>query len=282
MRLYLQRIILFFCFSLLVYVLVYKALDFYFNSAFTEKASVFVWGDSQVKYGVDIPLLSKKIDRNVYTSANNGNGVYDFLVFAGNVPDSSTVLISISKLAQVRRKEMDYNRSGLSFGALNALVSAGYDFREAFEILMNNVRPKKACHYSAKLKPWGAEMVPLEPLSAFENYFSKVPDFLRSKQTLMFEGIKQLRSKGCYLNFLDLPFHPILSEVERSSPINKDLQDFIAQIKDCFGSELKVDSIKLEASENIFSDLSHLNALGAQEVSRNLNFTDTTTFFVFR
>ena len=90
------------------YVLVYTVLDRYYNPSRDDIEDViYMWGDSQLYQGIDLSLFAKQTGKTIYSAAKHGAGVYDFLVFAQRVPKHAHVIISVSKLVQVRRKEMD-------------------------------------------------------------------------------------------------------------------------------------------------------------------------------
>ena len=107
MRKFIKKILLFPIGLIIVYTLIYFCSNTYLNRSFSHKSAVFIWGDSQAYYGIDIKELSNTLEKKVYTSASPGAGIYDFLLFTEQVPKNSEVIVSVSKLVQIRRKEND-------------------------------------------------------------------------------------------------------------------------------------------------------------------------------
>ena len=251
------------------YGLYYFCYNAYLNSSFNNKDAVFIWGDSQAYQGLDLHILSTKLEKKVYTSAHHGAGVYDFLVFTEQVPKNSEVIVSISKLVQVRRKENDFNRSGLSIWALRKLYDNAYTIKEIESILKRNKRPSSNISESTELYAYSDSMQIGVPLSRFESYYQEIPPFLDEKQNLYLIGIKNLIKKNSKISFIEFPYHKELERIENLSPIKKKTDYFIDQIGELF-DEYEVDSIKLNIDKNIFTDLSHLNSLGAKDLSKKL------------
>ncbi|NRA92477.1 MAG: hypothetical protein HRU26_07285, partial [Psychroserpens sp.] len=165
-----------------LYILIYLGYNAYLNPAFDSEDAVFIWGDSQAYQGIDIPELANTLDKEVYSAANHGAGVYDFLVFTQQVPENSEVIVAISNLVQVRRKEKDYNRSGFSFWSMKSLYQNGYSLNELFSISKLNIKPRRNILASTKLYPYSDSIQKILPISHFEKYFNDSPEFLDSKQ----------------------------------------------------------------------------------------------------
>ena len=100
---------------------------------------LFIWGDSQIYQGLDLEILKNETNRLVFSSAHHGSGVYDFIIFTEMVPESSDVLIAISKPVQVRSKKLDSNRSGISYSALRLLFKNNYSLQELLMIIRKNL-----------------------------------------------------------------------------------------------------------------------------------------------
>ena len=268
---------------LLLYVLIYFCFNAYLNRSFNEKNTVFVWGDSQAYRGIDINSLSNTINRKVYSSAHIGAGVYDFLLFSEQVSNNSTVIISLSKLVQIRRKENDYNRTGLSVWSIKMLYDNNYSFKEISSILKFNLKPKKNIQSYIELIPFKDSMKYSLPITHFEDYYEKTPPFLIDKQNLYLAGIKNLIKKNCKITFIEFPYHPELIQVEEESELMHKTEQFKRDVKSLFDS-CYIDSIKINTEKNIFKDLSHLNELGAKYLSIKLGekmlSNDRTTLYI--
>lgn len=269
MRKFIIKTLLFPLGLILSYVLIYFCFNAYLNSPFSKKNTVFIWGDSQAYRGIDLKELSKAIEKQVYTSAHHGAGVYDFLLFTDQVPKNSEVIVSISKLVQIRRKENDYNRSGLSLWALEQLYKNNYSLKEIIIILKSNIKPKSNISESTSLYAYSDSMQIGVPLSRFKSYYQKIPSFLDDKQNLYLIGIQNLKNKNCKITFIEFPYHKELEKIENQSPIKEKTDDFVYQIGNLF-KDYEIDTIKFDVNKNIFKDLSHLNCLGAKEFSKKL------------
>lgn len=269
MKRFIKKIVLFPVGLIMLYVMIYLSYNAYLNHSFSSKNAVFVWGDSQTYYGIDISELSNSLERKVFTSAHSGAGVYDFLVFTQQVPNDSEVIVSISKLGQIRRKENDFNRSGLSFWALKELYTEGYSISEIVSIFKLNLKPKRNIFETTKLFSYSDSMEIGLPLSHFKNYYEDIPSFLNEKQNLYLEGINNLIQKRCNISFVEFPYHYNLKKIEDESQIKNITEEFKYQIKNMF-NDFAVDTIEIDKSGNIFKDLSHLNSNGAKDLSNKL------------
>ena len=80
MKKFISQVLLFKIGLLFVFFLTYFSLDFYLNQSFEKKDAIFLWGDSQTSFGIDLNELSNTLEKKVYSSAFPGAGVYDFLL----------------------------------------------------------------------------------------------------------------------------------------------------------------------------------------------------------
>ncbi|MEY8847891.1 hypothetical protein AB9K26_03695 [Psychroserpens sp. XS_ASV72] len=283
MKRFIRKIVLFPIGLLLAYGILYVSYDSYLNHSFSNKDSIFIWGDSQAYQGVDLKALSQVTRKKVYSSAHHGAGVYDFLNFVDQVPEDSELIISISKLSQIRRKDKDYNRTGLSFWALNQLYGHDYSFNDVFSIFKLNIKPKRNILESTKLYAYSDSMQEGLPLSHFESYYEEIPEFLDEKQDLYLIGVQKLIDKNCKITFLELPFQKQLKAIENRSPIKGETEAFVNQISRLFKTFEK-DTIRLDKTKNIFNDYSHLNLIGAKDLSlklgENLLKNKNTTLYI--
>jgi hypothetical protein len=283
MNRFIRKIVLFPIGLLLAYGIIYVSYDSCLNHSFSNKEAIFIWGDSQAYQGIDLNKLSQVTGKMVYTSAHHGAGVYDFLHFVDQVPDNSELVISISKLSQVRRKDKDYNRTGLSFWALKQLYENDYSLKEVFTILKLNMKPKRNILQSTQLYPYSDSMNTGLPLSHFKSYYQEVPEFLSKKQNLYITGVEKLIQKNCKITFVEFPFQKQLRTIENESPIRQKTENFVNEIGNLFKT-FKTDTIKLDKSKNIFNDYSHLNCFGAKDLSKklgeNLLKSKSTTLYI--
>ena len=269
MRKFVIKIGVFCIMFLLAYSIIYHLADDILNSEFDKDDAIFVWGDSQAYYGIETKELSIGVGKSVYSSAQPGAGVYDFITFTQRVPDKSNVIIALSQLVQIRRKEMDYNRSGISLAALTSLYRNNYSIEEIYSIVKRNLIPQgHIIDYNSPL-PFEDSMRIDLPISHFENYLRNVPSFLKEKQAVYLEGVAFLIKKECTISFIEFPYHPILNEIENRSAIRRHTNDMKAKVASLF-QEFEIDSIQLNQEKNIFKDLSHLNINGARDLSNKL------------
>lgn len=268
MRIFFRKILLFNIGLALIYTILFLSYNAYLNNSFKKKG-IFIWGDSQAYQGIDLKELSNTIGKKVFTSAHHGAGVYDFLLFTEQVPKSSEVIISVSKLVQVRKKENDYNSSGLSLWALKQLYENNYSLKEITSILKLNIKPKNNISESTSLYNYSDSTQIGLSLYHFKNHYKKIPSFFYDKQNLYLIGIRNLIKKKCKITFIEFPYHKELVNIENKSPIKGKTDNFKHQIGSLF-KDYAIDTIKLEEDKNIFKDLSHLNCLGAKDLSRKL------------
>jgi hypothetical protein len=249
----------------LLYIVLYLSIDFVFNSK-NSNNSLFIWGDSQAYQGIDLRVLESKTNKTVYTAARHGAGVYDFLVFAEKVPSNSDVLVAISKPVQLRRKEMDSNRSGISLFGLKSLLNNNYSGREIIQIIKKNVKPINLFLSNTYMYKYTDSIIFGEPIELFENIYKTIPSYLKDKQNLYSEGINKLKSKNCRIYLIDFPYHELLNEIENNSPIKSQTDSFFKKIR-TEANCIKIDCLNLKTEKQVMHDLTHLNCYGAEQVS---------------
>lgn len=265
------RFVFFFNLFVLVYILVLLCINVILNSSFSDNNTIFIWGDSQAYRGIDLKELSNITKKKVYSSAHPGSGVYDFLLFTEQVQEKSKVIVSISKLVQVRKKSNDYNRTGLSFWALKKLHDNNYSVKEIASIIKRNLSPKKNIFddNSLHLFAYSDSMKINLHIPRFRSYYKKTPLFLEDKQKLYITGIENLIRKNCEILLLEFPYHKKLESIESESTIKNKTEEFKQKLSKLFNN-IKVDSIKLRNDINLFKDLSHLNSSGAKDLTKKL------------
>ena len=283
MKQFVIKTLLFFAGLIVIYSMIYTGVSEYLNSAFNRENSVFVWGDSEAYQGIDLNELSSTLGKKVLSSAHHGGGIYDFLLFTQQVPENAEVLVGISKLVQVRRKEKDFNRSGFSLWSMGKLYQYNYSISDIFTIANKNLKPKRNILESIGLYAYADTMKIDLPLSHFESYYEEIPSFLEDKQQLYLEGIQNLKSKNCTITLLEFPHHGKLVDIELRSPIQEKTDQFRVSIIREF-DEFAIDTIHISKERNIFRDLSHLNGVGAKDLSRKLGMkmleNKSTTLYI--
>ncbi len=231
--------------------------------------SLFIWGDSQIYQGLDLEILKSATNRLVYSSAYHGSGVYDFIIFTEMVPESSDVLIAISKPVQVRSKKLDSNRSGISYTALRLLLENNYSLQELLMIIKKNLFKTPDHIFRKHNNNWDFKeevSINYEIFTIIEKAYDRFNPYILDKQNLYIEGIKLLKEKNCNINLIEFPFHQILHDIIKDSPISVKTDLFskkIINIANCVSK----DTLYLDNSKNSFFDLTHLNEYGASNVS---------------
>jgi len=249
-----------------IYLVLYISYNLYFNSKNADN-SLFIWGDSQTYQGIDLDILKHKTKRSIYSAAQHGAGLYDFLVFADKVPSNSDVLVAISKPAQLRKKERDRNRSGISIFALKELLNHNYSWLEIFQISTKNIKPSKHFSSVSYLYDYSDTIVlGNEPIESFEDIYRVEPSYLKDKQNLYLKGVEKLKSKNCKIYLIGFPYHKILKDVESNSPIKKQV---VGLFKEMFNeaNSSQIDTLILNTDKQVMHDLTHLNNYGAKQVS---------------
>jgi len=265
-----KQIILFVALGLVGYIGFYYLLDKIYNTK-SEKDTIFIWGDSQAYRGINLKRMNELTGKQIYTAAQLGAGVYDFLVFTQSVPENSEVIIALSKPVQLRRKEVDRNRSGISIKSLILLYLNNYSFSEIKEIMEKNLIPPRLFESYTELYPNADSIVFSESLSQFEEIYAKKPKYLDNKQILYLKGIQNLKHKKCSITFIEFPYHSILSGVEKKSVINAHTENFKNEVAALF-TNCRIDSINLDSPKAIMYDLTHLNHYGATKLTERLVF----------
>jgi hypothetical protein len=270
MNLFIKKSIYYLIFILIFPIVIHCLIGLYYNYK-NSNNTIFIWGDSQTYSGLDLAVLNEETGKMILSAAQRGAGVYDFLVFTQYVPPNSTVLVAISKPVQIRPKNMDINMLGLSLNALLILYQNDYSFNDIFNIAKKNVKFNGDIFETTKpLYPYADTIVYLEPISEFENQYKDIPVYIRNKQNIIIEGIKILQKKNCNIFFIEFPYHPILTQIENKSPIKPLTDKFTMQVLNLFKNKYTSETIQLDTSRMMMYDLTHLNEIGAIEVSRQL------------
>jgi hypothetical protein len=244
---------------------IYYLYTFHSINDLSADNAIFIWGDSQANKGFDIETIRKITGKQVYSAARGGAGVFDFLVFTEVVPSNSTVVLSISQLAQIRGK--DKNNAGIPVKHLLALYSN--DFEDLFPSIRRNMHPKSLFVTSNELYPYRDTLTFHEPISKFEEIYLRSGTEYKYKQNLFLNGIKDLIKKKCNITLVEFPFHPILLKTMQKSPVLNDTKNFNLKLLSLF-KDTEVINIQLESDKRMMYDLTHLNNKGATEVSSRI------------
>jgi hypothetical protein len=259
-KLFLKRLTAFTAVGVLLYVGLFATLDRLFH--LDRGNTVYVWGDSQMFQGFDLNLFTSRTGQAVLSAAAHGSGVYDFLVFCDKVPRGAEVYVSLSKPALVRNLDKDYNRTGLSLFALDALRKHGYSISEIFKILWENDKfPKSIYHRYFGSTPYSDTIVVDPDMAEYELAYSRVPEFLDRKEELYLLGLRTLLEKKCRLTLIEFPYHRLLSEIESHSEIKALTDAFKEEVRSL--TRFKEVNVTLNAEKSLMRDLTHLNATGA-------------------
>lgn len=244
---------------------------------------IYIWGDSQMYRGIDLIEFSKLTNKNIRSAAQHGAGVYDFLVFSENVPLGSSVIISLSKPVQIRRKERDRNMSGIDVGSLAALYRKNYSIKELSLIIKKNIKLARLFRSTNKLYPYSDQISFPISISSYEHIYSSIPEYLENKQSLYIRGIKNLIKMNCNIILIEFPYHPILRDIEGKSDVKEYTEIMKIKVADLFDN-FKIETIKLEPSKEIMHDLTHLNEYGASLLTKKLSYrisaTNTPTLYL--
>lgn len=260
-------ILLFFLCSITLFIS-YKIGNNYLNK-FTSKDRIFVWGDSQMAFGLDIKKLSNLTEKSVISAANNGNGVADFLEFVQHIPKKSTVILSISKPMQLRQKYMDRNLSGISLFTISTLFAHNFSLKEILKIIRNNKKPRRIFHKKNKLFSYKENITFSESIDFYKKVYEKTPTFLSDKQAIIIKGIDILQQKKCTLLFIDFPYHKLLDTIEKKSDTYISLKRFNKLLINKL-SIITLDTLHFKTTKETMHDLTHLNEIGATEIAKKI------------
>ena len=212
--------------------------------------------------------LSDKTGLNVYSAAKHGAGVYDFLVFANMVPENSTVLVAISKPCILRRKDSDYNKTGLSISSLYNLYLNNYSILEITKIAKNNISSLNILFVEKSyLYPLKNELTQTETLKSIKKAFSMNPLYINDQINLYHKGLEVLKEKKCQINLISFPYEKTIKDLENSLVVNevRFIQNNI--INEFEELEFERSSLNLLSNKKVFYDFTHLNEYGAFQVS---------------
>ena len=265
MNLFIKKSLFFIIFLISFIVILYNSVNIVLNST-SQNNSVFIWGDSQTYFGIDLDIINNE-KQIALTSAQTGSGVYDFLVFSEKIPNNSTVLIGISKPFFLRDKKRDRNDAGLSFNSIKIMKEYGYSIDELMVIIKGNLVPKKLFSTNTKLYNVSDSLIITnKKLDKFRGIFHQNIDFVKNKERLFLKGIDILKKKNCKMFLIEFPLHEYLYNLESDTEYGSIFRNFKIELIHQLNIK-NIDTIKLDSSKRLMHDLTHLNELGAKEVS---------------
>ncbi|MEM9680285.1 MAG: hypothetical protein AAF901_08170 [Bacteroidota bacterium] len=265
-----QKLIYFLLIGCAIAPLAYYVKSKTINSGMTPTVEdIFIWGDSQMYRGVDGNYLSRLTGQRVLNASRDGAGVYDFYVFSENVPQNSLVIAALSKTIFMRGPSRDRDMAGFSFDALYTLLDSGYKPWLLARIIAKNSNPDQLFELTNKLYPYNDSLVVHQPLSIFESFYSNKPDYFTSKFKVYEKALTLLKQKGCIVILVDFPFHPKLSDIQRTSPAYPLIRH--VNYQSALRLEASIDTMTLESNDKIMYDLTHFNERSARLFTEQLS-----------
>lgn len=270
MKLFLKRFLLFIIFIITIHILIYKVIDKKSSFVNSDKA-LFIFGDSQILQGIDLKELSIQTGLDTYSAARQGAGIYDFYVFVDKVPNNSRILLSISKLSQVRPFDYEANTSPFNVNALYSLYFVDYNINDFKKIIMGAIKFPTQDFYinNYKLYPSYDSLTINQPISTFKERYSIPLNDLVKKQELYLFGIKKLINKNCNIIFIEFPYHSTLKSYDENSHLQDNFINFRVSISSLY-SNFKIETLQINKDKNIMYDFSHLNYRGANLLTKKL------------
>lgn len=246
--------------------------------------AVYVWGDSQMYQGLDLKTFSSQIDRTVLSSAEHGNGIYDFLVTIDCIRPQSTCIIALPECALYRNPLSDSNRTGLSAEALFTLLYSGYPIKECLRIasLNRNNFYYKPFSSTNGLYEYASEIVYAEPLNLFCKMFNKPTEYSFWKQKAYVSGLQKLVDMNCRIILVQFPFEKQVEVCAKESVNRLKTDSLVANV--CEKYDISVSNVTLQSDSVLMHDLSHLNCIGARLVTNHVStiFNETNNNILIR
>jgi hypothetical protein len=252
------------CFSSLIvgvyfffFVLLKNVVDY-------DNDCVFVWGDSQMYRGLDVSLLNNRLNKQVLSSAGNGEGIYDFLVSGKNIPNNSTCIVSFPECALLRDPTLDYDRIGFELSCIQILFQAGCPINDCLRIInwnRGNIS-YKTFDRSHILFPYSDRIGYPEPLSGFCHMFSEEKDYFSWKARAYHKGIHHLLEKQVQVILVHFPLEKQVEDCAQNST-NRHLTDSLKQVI-IENYAFEYNTITLSSDSLLMYDLSHMNEVGAR------------------
>lgn len=243
---------------------------------------VFVWGDSDIYRGMMLDLFSKGTGKVCKSSAYEGAGCYDFLVFAHEVPPKSTCFVGFSDWCFMKEMHLDGNRAGLSSKPFYSLVKLGWDPKSLWMIAKENrFRPSVNFQYCHTTYPDLDTMVVSGSIDSWSKFFDNSDSYI-DKKFLSYElGIKELAEKNCKIIAVMFPICTELENAVRCSRNREKENELKARMVEEY--DMKVHDLVLQDDRLLMYDWFHLNNRGAELATQSLidmNLIDGHNHFV--
>ena len=269
MRSFLSHILVFATILTCLLIIIFAAGS-YISQHRQRMNGTYVWGDSQMYQGLDIFTLSSQIHSSVFSSAQHGSGVYDFLVSLECMPPHSTCIIAFSECALYRNPQADANRTGMSPTALWTMIKYGCPLKDCIRIvgLNHNKLLYKPFSTSNSLYGYSPEIIYSEPLTAFCNMFNEKKDFAIWKRNVFMRGLRELDEKGCRLILIQFPFYQEVEECAEGSYNRHLTENLKKEIIERY--HFDIHTMKIESDSLLMHDLSHLNEVGAKLITKHV------------
>lgn len=274
------KLILSFC-GITILTMLLLLITLYFISiptSYNKDNAIFIWGDSQTYQGIDLNELQKQTGHDIYTSALHGAGVYDFLVFSELIPDSSTCIVGYSQCCLLRRKESDYNMSGVNYNAIKKVYKNRYSLSEVITIIRKNkFLQKDIFKTQSTLYPYCDTIITPEPIEGFRKMYVSEPVFYNDKYNIYKKGIKKLIDKECKIIIIAFPYYNEVANFYKSSGYRQHIDKDIYLLATEYSNN-KIDTLYINDSDTLLMhDLTHFNEIGAKRASNILSqYIDST------
>ena len=242
-------------------------IGIYLSQHTQTKEVVYVWGDSQMYQGLDLESLSSQIGIPVLSSAEHGNGIYDFLVTIDCIQPQSTCIIALPECALYRNPLSDSNRTGLNINALLTLHNSGCPIKECLKMVSLNRNNFYYQPFSSinTLYEYAPEIEYAEPLEGFCNMFNETSDYSLWKKRAYLAGLQKLADKDCRIILVQFPFDKQVEACAERSVNRLKTDSLVVYL--CEQYDFSASNISLQNDSILMHDLSHLNCIGARLVT---------------
>lgn len=270
MKKFISKVLIFSLTTFIVAIVFNLSYDLLFNQI-ESKDSIFIFGDSQTKRGLNKNLIIKNTNRKVFSCADEGFGVYDFLVFSNKISPNSKIILGLSKPMFFRDYNHDYNNTGFSINAFKTLYCNDYPKHIIKEILIKNLKPKPTFNnkISSNLFPLEDSVIfDLNTIDLLKKAFKSSKKRTEIKRKCFLRGLDILINKSCIICVIEFPVHKGFDNIQNKHISNHFFDTFKSEIISKLEIE-KIDSIKI--NKRIMYDLTHLNKFGANIISEKIS-----------
>jgi len=264
MKKFLSKTALYLFLVVTLYILIYCVYEKILANTAKDNKALYIWGDSQTYQGLILDQIEDSLHLKCFTSAEHGNGVYDFLVFTESVPDSAECLIGMSEALLYRNISSDNNHSGANFKALYELFKCGYSINELCNIAQtNNFTPKKNLFTNSHSTYTYADTIYYaESLDSWKGLFTKNDNYHPFKKKAYSIGLQKLIDKGCTVHIITYPIYKEIESFAKTTPNRYATLKYQSNI--IKKHHMTYQQVFLESDSLLMHDLSHLNEIGAR------------------